>query len=357
MKPEIIKNKNDTLHKQKQEKNDEYYTLLTDIENELHNYKEHFKDKVIYCNCDDPRVSNFFKYFSWQFEYFGLKKLITTCYKNRNWDMFSEHEDEQAIKIIYKGDIDKNNKPTKMVKKELKGDGDFRSRECVELLKESDIVVTNPPFSLFREFVEQMMLYNKKFIIIGNINAAATKEIFPLIKENKIWLGVKSCNADWYFDIPDHYKDRLRRESKEGSGYVIMDGVMRAKLRNASWYTNLEHYIRREGLVKYKLYKWYEDDPAFYPKYDNYDAIEVNRVADIPRDYKGVMGVPITFLNQYNPNEFEIVGSSRYHEPNPTIQNDINYINGKQIYTRILIKHKNPENKVDFTNYFKDNIK
>ncbi len=179
------------LHAAKRGKKDEFYTQLTDIENELYHYRYHFKDKVVYCNCDDPRVSNFFRFFSKQFEFYELKKLITTCYKNQQPDLFSSHDSERAVYLEYEGDQDGNNRPDshEINVRHLQGDGDFRSQECIELLKQADIVVTNPPFSLFREYVAQLMKYDKKFLIIGHQNVITYKEIFPLIKDNKIWLG------------------------------------------------------------------------------------------------------------------------------------------------------------------------
>jgi len=351
MKEEAKKPKNENMNIQRIMQRDEFYTQMTDIEKEMEHYWHHFEGKVVYCNCDDPRVSNFFKYFAARFEVLKLKKLITTCYKNQNWDMFSTGESEKAIKIIYKGTPNKDGRSWSegqggMTKVNLKGDGDFRSKECVELLKESDIVVTNPPFSLFREFVEQLMLYNKKFVIVGNPNAITYKEIFPLIKENKIWLGTKGMGQDMYFDIPEHYKERLLRENKEGSGYKTIDGVVKGRTQGI-WFTNLPHKKRNEELI---LNKWYEEEPEFFPKYDNYDAIEVSKVADIPRDYKGLMGVPISFMDKFNPNQFEIVGLDRYVEGNRK-PNSRMFINRIEIYARIIIKHRNP---VDYDEYYRD---
>ena len=343
-------NKNENLHIAKVYQNDEFYTQLTDIEKEMYHYWEHFEGKTIYCNCDDPRVSNFVKYFAHRFELLKLKKLISTCYMNQDWDIFSTRECEKGIKIIYNGEtIDNYPDFDKMIKKNLKGDGDFRSKECIELLKEADIVVTNPPFSLFREFVAQLMEYDKKFIILGNMNAVTYKEIFPLIKENKIWWGVASCNKDMYFDIPEHYQERLQRESIEGSGYKIIDGVVKGRLASAVWYTNLPHKRRKEKLNN--LWAWYakrgEGKNPLYPKYDNYDAIEVSKVAEIPADYEGVMGVPVSFLDKYNPEQFEILGSADdrdYYVPIFGKYDGRITVNGIQPYKRIFIKHKHPEN-------------
>ncbi len=304
---------NTNLKAAKKNKNDEFYTELSDIENELKHYKDFFKDKVVLCNCDDPRVSNFFHYFSYNFEYLGLKKLITTCYKNKDVNLFSKNENEVAIYLEYTGDTNKNRVPdtNEIDIKPLKGDGDFRSDECIELLKQADIVCTNPPFSLFREYVAQLVEYNKKFIIIGNKNAITYKEIFKLIKENKIWLGYSTPKN---FIQPDGSLGKL-------------GGLTR-------WFTNLEISKRQERLDLYKKYNLNE-----YQKYDNYDAINVDKVSDVPVDYDGVMGVPITFLDEYNPDQFEILGDSRYHN-GQNFADDINIINGKLLYRRILIKKK-----------------
>ncbi|MDQ6785567.1 MAG: adenine-specific methyltransferase EcoRI family protein [Acidobacteriota bacterium] len=289
-------NKNKNLHKANKSKNDEFYTQLSDIEKEVRHYKEHFKDKVVFCNCDDPRVSNFFHYFSHSFEKLGLKKLITTCYKNQNPGLFSEHDSERAVYLEYTGDRNGNNvpDPEEIGIKELNGDGDFRSEESVELLKQADIVVTNPPFSLFREYVGQLMKYEKKFLIVGTANAITYKEIFNLIKENKIWLGYGFERGDAFFKTPFG--------SNYGEGvYDPNTGLV--KFRNVAWFTNLEHQKRHEKLILFKPYNSEE-----YPTYDNYDAIEVSKTKDIPVDYDGAMGVPITFLDKYNPEQFEILG-------------------------------------------------
>lgn len=290
------KSNNQNLHKAKDAKKDEFYTQLSDIERELRHYRHHFKDKVVYCNCDDPRVSNFFHYFSYNFERLGLKKLITTCYKNQERDLFSTHNSEQAIYLEYEGDKNDNNvpDPKEIGIKQLKGDGDFRSEESIELLKQADIVVTNPPFSLFREYVAQLVEYDKQFLIIGSQNAITYKEIFPLIAQNKLWLGYN--NGDMAFRVPDSYEPRATRywEDENGQKWRSMG--------NIAWFTNLDHSKRHEDIVLYKKYT-----PEEYPKYDNYDAINVNKVAEIPMDYKGVMGVPITFLDKFSPEQFEII--------------------------------------------------
>lgn len=326
------KSKNKNLHQAKMSKKDEFYTQLADIEKELKHYSHHFKDKVVYCNCDDPRVSNFFHYFSYNFEKLGLKKLITTCYKNQNPDLFSKHDSEKAIYLEYEGDKNANGvpDPEEIGIKYLKGDGDFRSEECIELLKQADIVVTNPPFSLFREYVAQLIEYDKKFVIVGNQNAITYKEIFKLIKENKIWLGPSIHSGDREFGVPKDYPLNAAgcRVDENGNKFIRVKGVR--------WFTNLDYKERHEELILTKTYKGNEKD---YPKYDNYDAINVDKTKDIPMDYDGVMGVPITFLDKYNPEQFEILGQMA-----TTKIDEFNYgypyINGKRIYARILIKKK-----------------
>ena len=271
---------NKRLKQAKNAKKDEFYTQLIDIENELKHYKHYFKDKIIYCNCDDPKLSNFWKYFKTNFEYLKLKKLIATHY---NWGQQS-----------YKLELIKNTKgELKTIKTDLDGDGDFRSEECIEILKEADIIVTNPPFSLFRKYMAQLIKYNKKFIIIGHQNAIAYKEIFPLIKNNQIWLGYGFKGGAAYF-INKHYED-YASSSNHKEGMIRVSGVV--------WFTNIEIKKCYEELVLYKNYNEEE-----YPKYENYEAINVNKTKDIPIDYDGVMGVPITFLYKYNPKQFKIIG-------------------------------------------------
>ena len=288
---------NESLHAANRAKKDEFYTQLSDIENELRHYREHFKGKTVLCNCDDPRVSNFSVYFVLNFHNLGLKRLITTCYKNNEPDLFSMNECDRAVYAIYDGTPACNSvEDAKQIPyREFEhSDGDFRSSECIELLKEADIVVTNPPFSLFREYVAQLIKYDKKFIIIGNQNAITYKEIFPLIKENRIWLGYKA--GDMAFKVPSNSEPRATRYWQDENGQKWRS------MGNICWFTNLDISKRHEELILYKHYS-----PDEYPKYDNYDAINVDKTADIPCDYYGVMGVPITFLDKYNPEQFEIV--------------------------------------------------
>ncbi len=303
-------------------KNDEFYTLLTDIEKEMRHYRKHFKGKTVLCNCDDPFESNFFKYFVLNFNRLGLKKLIATCYAT------SPIAGQQlSLFDVVGGEEDQRNKPYKAVVTkvydvtgdggvdmfdvaelfktheneltELEGDGDFRSDECLALLDEADIVVTNPPFSLFREYVATLMEHDKKFIIIGNSNAITYKEVFPLIMQNKLWLGVtRSGTGSMWFRIMDDFPVK--------SGQKVENGVRYQTIGNSAWFTNLDVKKRHEEMILVKRYT-----PDDYPRYDNYDAIEVSKILDIPLDYSGVMGVPITFLGKYNPDQFEIVGITK----------------------------------------------
>ncbi len=286
---------NSDLNAAKKAKKDEFYTQLSDIENELRHYKEHFRGKTVLCNCDDPRVSNFFHYFAYQFEALGLKRLITTCYKNQERDLFSRHDCERAIWLEYLGDRNGNRvpDPEEIGIRQLEGDGDFRSQECIELLKQADIVVTNPPFSLFREYLAQLVKYDKKFLILGNKNLITKKEIFPLFMQNKIWTGCRGFSGGMWF-VSDY----------EGKTEKVVKGK---KLINVPsiWYTNLDHKKRHEKLILFRNYT-----AEAYPHYVNYDAIEVSKTEDIPCDYDGLMGVPITFMDKYNPEQFEIIGVS-----------------------------------------------
>lgn len=320
---------NKNLSRAKNDKNDEFYTRLEDISEELYHYKDHFIDKVVFCNCDDPFSSNFWFYFHKRFESLGLKKLISTHYS----------EGQESFKLEYTGGDD--NDVYVGIKTDLAGDGDFRSEECIELLKESDVVVTNPPFSLFREYVAQLMEYKKDFLIIGNKNAVNYKEIFPLIKSSKIWLGFNSPK-DFY------------TPAGELSGKL--SGLTR-------WFTNLDNTRRHQPL---DLVFFYEDNPEKYPKYSNFDGIEVSKVSDIPSDYKGLMGVPITFIDKYCPEQFEIIGHSSdlakpmsdiakkevYQTGGPTFyskdvtKNDLSKgFEYHRYYGRIVIKNKKPKSK------------
>ena len=324
--------KNENLHKAKVAKNDEFYTRLQDIENELRHYRNHFKGKVVYCNCDDARESNFFKYFSLSFEFLGLKKLIATGYK----------ENGKGVALVYEGDKNGNRNvdDEEINVTELNGNGDFRSEECIEFLKEADIVVTNPPFSLFREYVAQLMQYGKKFLIIGNGNAVTYKEIFPYIKDNKMWIGASKGMGGKAMEF---VVDEKFYDATKGTVNKIENGKCYVGVMMCCWFTNLEHSKRNEELILYKHY-----NPTEYPKYDNYDAIEVSKVAEIPMDYEGVMGVPISFLDKYCPNQFRIL-DARDIALNDKQRNKSTYlikdadgtINGKATYARICIQKIN----------------
>lgn len=296
----VTRAKNSSLSRAKDAKQDEFYTQLTDIEHELRHYKRHFAGKVVYCNCDDPRVSNFFHYFSYNFERLRLKRLIATCYKSQSRDMFSANDSERAVMLEYTGDKNGNfvPDPDEISIHPLDEDGDFRSQECIELLKQADIVVTNPPFSLFREYITQLLEYGKKFVILGNQGAITYKEIFPLIMGNKVWLGYGS--GDMAFRVPAHYEPRDTRYWQDETGQKWRS------FGNMCWFTNLDLPKRHEDLVLFKKYS-----PEHYPTYDNYDAIEVGRTKDIPEDYEGSMGVPITFLDKHNQDQFEILGITK----------------------------------------------
>ena len=312
---------NTTLDEAKKAKADEFYTQLPDIEKEMRHYKEQFKSKAIFCNCDDPYESNFFKYFAMNFNFLGLKKLIATCYTGSPvaggqlslFDVVSLEEETTDTRHSYKIEITEVNdenadgavdladveyllKNRKNVLTLLKGDGDFRSPECIELLKEADIVITNPPFSLFREYVAQLMKYDKKFIIIGNTNALTYKEMFKLIKENKLQTGYTNFNVGMYFFVPDDWEEY----------HKIENGRKLVRVSTSCWYTNLDVQKHHDFITLYKHYT-----PEEYPRYDNYDAIEVSKTADIPYDYDGAMGVPITFLDKYNPEQFDIIGITK----------------------------------------------
>ena len=309
-----------TLHKAKKEKNDEFYTQLNDVNNELRHYKDHFKDKTILCNCDDES-SAFWEYFHLNFNFFGMKKLIATHYD----------KEKPTYKVEYTGGVDTDLQDCILTP--LKGNGDFRNKEGIELLQEADIVVTNPPFSLFREYVAQLMKYNKKFIIIGNQNAITYNEVFPLLKDNKIWLGA-SQHKSMSFRTP-------LKEAKLTCQYSV-NGVVYQSFGNICWFTNLEHTKRHEKLILWKTY-----NPDDYPKYDNYNAIEVKKTDWIPEDYFDEMGVPITFMDKYCPEQFEILdarnssNNAKLQQKNTMLIKDKDSaINGKPTYARILIKRK-----------------
>ena len=367
-------NSNTHLRRANKAKNDEFYTQLVDIEKELKHYKEQFKGKVVYCNCDDPFESNFFKYFASNFNALKLKRLIATSYKpspiaNTQLGLFGDDKTLEPIKgrpktnankliINEVSDIDgdgafdlrdiaeqlKTNKNNEW--SPMDGDGDFRSPESIELLKQADIVVTNPPFSLFREYIAQLVEYDKKFLIIGNLNAITYKEVFKLIKENKVWLGYN--NGPKKYLVPDNYDQK--------TFFIGEDGKKYAQMGNTCWFTNLYTSKRQEELILYKKYS-----PIEYPTYDNYDAINVNKTSDIPMDYNSIMGVPITFLDKYNPDQFEIIwiadrqNSEGVRTKTYTIEDAKNYndlnrgpvvnVNGelKVVYMRILIKNKKPQ--------------
>ncbi len=328
--------KNQSLHAANKAKYDEFYTQLTDIEKELKHYRKHFLGKTVYCNCDDPVISKFFVYFERNFKKLGLERLITTCYKNRQINMFSENDSETAAGLEYVGN---GTEPTVF---QLKEDGDFRSHECIELLKQADIVVTNPPFSLFREYIAQLVKYDKKFLVIGNMNAITYKEIFPLIKSGRLWLGHGPSGKDMLFDVPEDYKQELAKNKKKGSAYRVVNGEIMGRLGNAVWFTNLDHKKRNEELILFKRYS-----PEEYPKYDNYDAINVNKTDHIPIDYAGEMGVPITFLDKHNPDQFEIVSANDIRanakvpvKPHGLIKDKDGAIDGKPTYVRIVIRNK-----------------
>lgn len=350
------KSANSNLHKANKAKKDEFYTQLVDIEKELKHYKGQFKGKVVYCNCDDPFESNFFKYFASNFNALGLKRLIATSYKpspiaNTQLGLFGDDKTLGPIKgrpktnankliINEVNDLDgdgafdlrdiaeqlkanKNNEWSPM-----EGDGDFRSPESVELLKQADIVVTNPPFSLFREYVAQLVEYDKKFLILGSQGAVIYKEISQLIKENKVWLGYDNGGTKW-FQVPDDYDIPTESRKKK------VNGIKYFSMGSVNWFTNLDVARRHQDLVLYKKYNEKE-----YLKYDNYDAVNVNKYLDIPMDYDGVMGVPITFLNYHNPDQFEIIGLDRYIGNN----GDKDFtVNGRMLFRRILIKNKKPQ--------------
>lgn len=341
--------KNANLQQAKRSKYDEFYTQRADIEKELRHYTEHFRRKVVYCNCDDPRVSGFFHFFSHKFESLGLKKLIASCYRNQERDLFSRHDSERAIWLEYEGNKKGGRVPgvEDIGVQQFEDDGDFRSAESIELLEQADIVVTNPPFSLFRQYVAQLMECDKKFVVLGNMNAVTYKEVFPLFKDDKIWYGPSISSGDREFGVPPHYPltAATNRVDEHGNKFIRVKGVR--------WFTNLDHKKRHEELILWKRYSSEE-----YPHYDNYDAINVNKVAEIPMDWGGVMGVPITFLDKYNPDQFEVMGitdrenlyglkTKRYTSADAPNYNDLNGEGGvirleetrfKRTYRRLLVR-------------------
>lgn len=361
---------NRNLTSAKRAKNDEFYTRMPDIENELRHYAEHFKGKTVLCNCDDPFESNFFRYFALNFDHLGLKRLMATSYCGSpiaggeyQPSLFDDDVDagtgrhRKAYKAVVThvedttgdGGFDMDdikallggpgNEVTELHGNGEYGAGDFRSAECLELLDEADVVVTNPPFSLFREYVATLMDYDKKFVIMGNINAVTYKEIFPLIRNNKPWPGF-SFNKAMRFAMPEEYESRTDERDEKGRKI--------SKVPAIAWYTNLDIVKRHEDLLLYRRYKGHEDE---YPKYDNYDAIEMSKVADIPEDYHGVMGVPITFMDKYNPDQFDIVGCSESEGRgfsnglwDPASKTAQPIIDGHKVYKRLFIRRKEASN-------------
>lgn len=361
---------NKALTKASRARQDEFYSQLSDVEAELRHYRKHFKGKVVFCNADDPYESAFFKYFANNFNHLGLKKLITTSYAGspitgKQLPLFDlaglsddvpPHEvfkveitevpdlnDDGAIDL---SDVEYLLKSDKNTMTPLDGDGDFRSAECVALLDEADIVVTNPPFSLFREFIALLLEHGKKFLVIGSKNAITYKEIFRLIQADDLWLGHGFPNGNAFFRVPESYQDQF----VEG---VFDETTGLVKFRNVGWFTNLDNPKRHEPLTLYKRYSAGE-----FPRYDNYDAIEVSKVANIPYDYSGVMGVPITFLDSYSPDQFEILmmanGNARTNTAAATLaavgygrhpedKGGLGIIAGKRVYVRLLVRNRHPE--------------
>jgi len=351
----VGKSLNKNLRKASKAKNDEFYTQLTDVEKELKHYKEQFRGKVVYCNCDDPFESNFFKYFASNFNALGLKRLVTTSYsgspitgkqlslldmeglKPKGKEPFkieiNEVPDENTDGAIDLTDVEWLLKRDANVSTPLKENGDFRSKECIELLKEADIVVTNPPFSLFREYLAQLMESKKKFLILGDQNNITKKDIFKYIKEDRLWLGYDNGGTKW-FQVPDDYD--ITTESRK----KIVNGVKYFSMGRILWFTNLDTAKRHENMVLYKKYT-----PEEFTKYDNYNAINIDKVSEIPMNYKGIMGVPITFVDKYNPEQFELLGIMNTGEENIGIRykgtpHGRPLVNGVEKYLRILIRTK-----------------
>ncbi len=319
----MAKAKNANLNKAGLAKEDEFYTKITDIEKEMRHYKEHFRGKIIFCNCDDPQESNFWRYFELNFDELGLKKLVSTHFET----------EKPSYKLELTADIDGDGKITSkdIIKTPLKQNGDFRSPECIEILKEADIVITNPPFSLFKEYVEQLIEYKKKFIIIGRETAITNKTIFTYLRDGLAWLGYN--NGDMEFVVPDYYEPRATRYREE-------NGIKYRSMGNIIWLTNIDIPKRHDDIPVFKSYNQVE-----YQKYDNYDAINVNKMVDIPADYDGIMGVPITLFHKHNPDQFEIIGllagniKGLAGIPSKTGK-DGPYIDGKLKFGRILVRNK-----------------
>lgn len=339
-----VTNRNRDFRAAQSGKKDEFYTSLKDIEAEIVHYRPHFAGKVVYCNCDDPRASNFFRYFAEHFDELGLKRLIATCYRSLDSSQFSKGESDHGLFLEHHGGLDVEADRVKV--QQLRGDGDFRSDESVELLQQADIVVTNPPFSLFREYVSQLVEYDKKFIILGNLNAVTYQEVFDLFQQDRIWYGSSIRSGDREFRVPDDYplKAAGARVDDDGNRYIRVKGVR--------WFTNLEYPGRQRPLQLVRAF-----DPHDYPKYANFDAIEVSRTKEIPYDYPGPMGVPITFLDWYDPDQFEILGSSKsLGVPMAAIAPKGSFLAGgprfylpkgdgtfRRMYDRIVIRNRHPQ--------------
>lgn len=321
-------NDNDFLRKAKKNKNDEFYTQLIDIERELKHYRNQFRGKVVYCNCDDPTTSNFYKFFALNFFELGLRKLVASChFKNENESGLLRSLPKRGYFYVYNGEKNQVVIPTIEDVQYFKGDGDFRSKECVQLLTEADVVVTNPPFSLFREYINQVIELKKEFLVIGNINAITYKNIFNLIQNNKAWMGINMGRGISGFIVPDYY------QLYGTETFIDEEGNRIISTNNNLWLTNLDNFKRHLDIP---LTKKYKSNETLYPKYDNFDGINVDKTKDIPKDYKGIMGVPITFLHKFNPAQFEIIKFRKGDD-----DKDLS-INGKSPYFRILIKNKRP---------------
>lgn len=331
---------NKNLHKAKAIKNDEFYTQISDIEKELRNYEKHFNNKHIFCNCDDPEFSNFWRYFALNFKRLNIKRLTSTHYsKNSNssyrMDMFKNVPENYIKRHTFMTLEESGIELPLGYITPIEGNGDFRSNESIKLLQECDIVVTNPPFSLFGEYISQLIEYNKNFIVLGSQNALTTNQIFPLLKENKLWTGVYAGNMEFRVPNKEEYK-------REGARFWIDEnGDYWRSLGNICWFTNLDHYKRHENIILYKKY-----NKTDYPKYDNYNAINVDKVADIPEDYTGIMGVPVTYLYKHNPSQFQIIGQTHSGDKSEKVESlrtstsnkHRGLVNGVQKYARILIK-------------------